>query len=828
MKNSKNFFLLIIIMILIFSFNLIIPKDYSNAQTYQSPGRIGTPIQNGPTNPVYTQMPSAPSPDPPTISEDEDDDTGFLARIILGAAKWLLIGVSHVVSLFSNIVHFFLSEVVILSIMAPTVDQLSMLNPFHSEDSITPTPVTTIFNILKNFAYIIMVFSALMVGYEWLFGRDDNAKRLIFNIILVALIINFIYVLIKEAFLVVDAIETGIAGFTDLSNPQEKKVKIPGTFITASFYNKGNPEPVKILVELTDRIVKYQGLSSISVNSKNVTDNEEAQAKGNIRKALNEIVPILVNIIAITSVVVFDMLLIVILALLGVIYLVRYIVIIFLVGVSPIVLTLLIFPKFSGPLEKAFSSFSQGFNAWFQELVKWLIVGPILLILLILGNILFTNIVTNLQQGEKINSGDPLNDAIGLFVFFGVLIGWYLISIRVAVNLSGKVGDMTTSFSYSGLRQVGGFALNRFAKAGSPITRGIGRGASVIGGGLLKRFGGKVGFLGIPQRLGMLGEKMVGVGERWQKGPQKERELRTRLAQQRASLLSEDYLYQKDPNKKSKIIENTIDFLKENIQNPDIFKSFLDGLNPQIVEKIHTNQSLISQIASSKLSPPDKDELASHLLEKLDKETIEQIFQDQTLLSSYYDLIKTGPLSNKVFLDKVRTLEEQEVMSILDKVKDQIVDSNSSFRKIIDDPSLINIRRSLNNKVNGLIEALINKSIQQIGAAISGLDARSWQKFHQQINDIINKAGVNIEDVLIEAFKRNINDISQGLLRLPNPSASPIVQSAQILAARYPNINNFLNDIGIDPLDPNNKTIIRKLTQLGIITPPTEGPSQSP
>jgi hypothetical protein len=803
MKNKK-FLIFVIIFVLIIKIFILASLTFAqNFENWSTGPNLNTQV-----------IPNAPNSNMlDSLSRLWDTIKSWdpIGRIILGVAKIFLIILANIADIFATIIHKFLSEVLILRIAAPWVDQLSNLNPFLSQNN--DSPIAIIFNILKNFAYIFMVFSALMAGYEWLIGKDDNAKRLIFNIILVALIINFMYVLIKEAFLIVYNLEGGIAGFKDSSTG--KQVKIPGTFITASFYNKGNPEPLEAFKKISNNLrVEAGAIVSLQFN-RNSRFEEEEPIKGFMTETLFDIIPLLVNILAVISTVVFDIILLAILVLLGVIYLARYIAIIFLAGVSPIVLTSLIFPKFQGAVAKAFSSFSEAFDNWFQELIKWLVVGPILLILVILGNVLLMNISSNLQVSSDLTRAEATNQAVELFAIFGVLIGWYLISMRIAINMSGKIGEKSVEFTYSGFRSAGSFVATRFLR-----STGIGTRISNIGEGLLKKYGGEEGT--IKGGLASLGSKLISTGERLQRGTEERQKQIEKLLGQKARLISQDFLYEKDDAKKQQIISSVIDSLNKNLNNPRLFKSFLDGLDVKIIEEIQKNPNFVKEIESSKLlKPEDKDEIFSHLISKLNKDTIEEIFKNDNLLTYYDSLIKSGPLSNKAFLEKIKTLDEQEAMSILDQVKNQINNPGSAFREMIDAKANEQIKKSLNKTVNGLIDALLTGTEKEIGLAISNLDSRTWNKFHKTISTLILNTQKDLGNVLKEAFQRNPDNILRGLLSLPDPQQSRITQELQNLkGTKSP--DDFLMELGINPQNPESedKRRMRQLAQLGIIKMP--------
>jgi len=323
-----------------------------------------------------------------------------------------------------------------LHIFAPLVDKASQINPFATSTKEAVSPAEATWNILKSYGFIILVFSALAAAYEWLIGDDASAKRLIFNIIVVALIISFTFVLIEEAFKVVRSFEKGI------TNNQSEKI---GTIMAASLWQKN---PFKEIDEIA------------------ATINE----RGTTFKYLTE------SILYI-FIIVFDMGMFIILIVALVLFIARYFYILALTAVSSIAVASATFPEFKGSLARVFSNL-RFTSEWFANLVKWLLVVPIFVTLVLLCNITKENILAQIGEGDFMQF-------IMLFLGFTVC---YAGSLKVAVSLGGFAAAWAKGIATAFLLAIGGAT----AKGILGATQGT-------VGEILKKAGGKI-------------EEKVGVG----------------------------------------------------------------------------------------------------------------------------------------------------------------------------------------------------------------------------------------------------------------------------------------------------------------------------
>ncbi len=90
-------------------------------------------------------------------------------------------------------------------IAAIVVNVFISLNPFGQYGF-----ASILWEFFKNISYVSLVFLALIAGFEWIIGRDDDARKMVFGIILIAFLINFTFILAKEIFTAIWYLQIGI------------------------------------------------------------------------------------------------------------------------------------------------------------------------------------------------------------------------------------------------------------------------------------------------------------------------------------------------------------------------------------------------------------------------------------------------------------------------------------------------------------------------------------------------------------------------------------------------------------------------------------------
>lgn len=76
------------------------------------------------------------------------------------------------------------------------INSFIVLNPFSG---ITVAPL--LWEFFKNISYVVLVFLSLWAGFQFILSREDEARRLLIGILIVAFLINFTFVLAKEFFM---------------------------------------------------------------------------------------------------------------------------------------------------------------------------------------------------------------------------------------------------------------------------------------------------------------------------------------------------------------------------------------------------------------------------------------------------------------------------------------------------------------------------------------------------------------------------------------------------------------------------------------------------
>jgi len=563
------------------------------------------------------------------------------------------------------------------SLLSQAINGVSQLNPFIGKNGQeTESPVAIIWNILKSFAYIILVFSALAAGYEWLMGDDTSAKRLIFNIIIVALIISFTYVLVKEAFLVIDSLESGLSGYSVENNQTISNSKIIGTIISASLW-QGNP------FEMVEKITKEVGSG----------ENKE-------------VIRYLAEAVGYIFIIALDMIIFIILIITLFLFVARYVIFIFLAGTSSAAIASLTFPEFKGVLGKIMSEF-RVFETWLDYFVRWLLVIPIFVILIILGNILKENVLTQIagSSANKISFEE-------FIILFILLTAWYLISIKIAVKLSGIVGTFAKGVATAALLTVGGIAGKIAARTVQGKVGGI---LSKVGGNLQEKVG-TGGLLGwkswVGQKIGKpikeTGEKMI----------ERRYGLEAESAKGTIGSIDEQLRKETDPAKIQNLTSRLSQLTQKYKGNDYVLKSINESIkkmSPYSASKILTSGENFKALASPD-APQETREAVIGLLDKLKKGDLKKMAGDTEWLGA---LKEVSPDVADAFVDKIgKEFKETDGLEIISK--DDVRGFISKLEK--DD----NLRKTINNVTKGFTNALLEKNIENI-ENISNTMA-SWDK----------------------------------------------------------------------------------------------------
>jgi hypothetical protein len=572
--------------------------------------------------------------------------------------------VYHLTKLVHSLLWWYNTEV-----LSKLIDNVSRLNPFPDKG---PSPVAVLWNILKNFAYILLVFSALAAAYEWLLGDDASAKRLIFNIIVVALIISFTFVLVKEAFLIVNSLEQELSGISEKDKVPNSK--IIGTIMVASLWQG---DPIKEVLQLAPSI-------------------EDADK---IQKYLADIAGYL-------FIISLDMLIFIILVIALILFIARYVIFIFLAGTSSIAVASLTFPEFRSipGLRETVSQF-RIFETWFGYFVRWLLIIPIFVILVLLGNVLKENVLGHSGPAENLTE---------FLILFVIIMAWYIISIRIAVKLSGAIGVFAKSFATGLLAIPGVWAAKKVMKLAKEAI-----------GGALRRISESIqnkvgvgGIFGWRSRIFHLAESMKGVGGKMleDRAKQLEKELEYLAGQltQAAQTGNQQQI--------QKASSQFADFIRkhQNLFTKDISKGIDEKLSIKTIQRImETDPQSLQKIASQIKDQKIKDSYIDKLEKAADKKTLRIImskhpnfFEKKTFQGLDQDI-------QRVFADSIRTqLSESDALNLVLQTRQQIKNFHTA---IID---------ALNRQTKGFVKAYISKNVNQIASALADFKSDTWDQFN--------------------------------------------------------------------------------------------------
>jgi chorismate mutase len=381
----------------------------------------------------------------------------FSLDILAGCGTSLVLCVIVLIAYLLIIVFHLLLYFINNYVLANLVNFASVLDPFAGTHGQSPALIA--WQVLQGFGFIILVFSALGAAYEWLLGDDATAKRMIFNIILVALLISFTFTLIQGAFYGVRNFENGITG------GQSRYI---GTIMSVSLWQRN---PFGIVGDLTANIsVSGSRLGAALLGL--MSGGGVGAVVGFLAPsaALTGIAKLLVQTISYIFIILFDMGMFIILVVALTLFIVRYLYIIALTAVSPIAVATSVLPEFQkAPFLKTIFSKLHLAGDWLELLVKWLLVVPIFVIFVLLCNITKENILANINL---VNLNDFVQYVM-LFLGFGTC---YALSIHAAVSLGGGAAAWARGIATTALFTVGGAAAGAFmyytkGKAGQFMAR---------------------------------------------------------------------------------------------------------------------------------------------------------------------------------------------------------------------------------------------------------------------------------------------------------------------------------------------------------------------
>lgn len=529
-------------------------------------------------------------------------------------------------------------------ILQNVINLVASLNPFSSSES-GQSPAETLWNILRSLSFILLSYAGLFAGFQWLFGEDRSAKIIIFNIVIVSLLINFTFTIVKELFYISRAFEAAITG--GASGTENSYI---GTALTDLLYGAGD-------------VFKF------------ASENENKD-------------PLYV-LAAIFLASPFRIFVTIILAVLAAIYVIRYVYIIILAGFSSIALASLTIPEFGGKIGQVLKEVTSNlklFYTWLNQLIKWMIVVPLFIFMIIIGAYILRNFIFSSAN----------NDLVQLLLGLLIIGIWFWISIKTAVSMSGKLAQLasvatTGAFTLLGLEAVG--------LIGPSVLRRLDLSKRLIDVGKKVETTAE-----LPVPIRRLGSRIKSTGEAWHQ------KLWLDLAEFEKSRMDEAVSRLNaatTDEEKNRAIEKINQILKENQRRPEVLKSISSSLN--LVNQRDREYILMraaEQGFLSKETSPELRKAFTDTITKIPADSLVNLLQNKDfsshLINASLDVIYAfADRIGEVMKDKEaaklfqklggnteiwkRLYQKEELRKALDKVSDRIF--SSIVENLIDPPS---------------------------------------------------------------------------------------------------------------------------------------------
>jgi hypothetical protein len=393
--------------------------------------------------------------------------TGAVANFFIGAVNFLL-GL-----LLPSITNFFdfLSKVA-----AVVINNFLAVNIFQGESL-----AAVLWETFKNIAYVALVFLSLLAGFQFILNRDDQARRMLFGIIIVALLINFTFLLARVFSETMIYITINLLK-TVHPNP-EAVTSIGQSHLGNILYTSLNILTISGVKEQLENIKHDLGVS-VSADEVPPTEIEKSAIKLFallFELFINAVIALIMWMIAGLSI--------------G-----RYIVLSFLVGVLPAVCIAYTLP-----------STSNYFQRWWNYFLNFNIAIPILVVLLIIG--IGLTVAIN-QSLPFIKGGNPreFHGSVEIFGFNNInsliyilnylmrlffLVAYYVGVVVIALRLGGSFASYAYR-SFNWITLTTGGAIAGFVQKHS--SRFLGGGLETLGkkmsgntapiiGGLIRKAG---------------------------------------------------------------------------------------------------------------------------------------------------------------------------------------------------------------------------------------------------------------------------------------------------------------------------------------------------
>ncbi|MCS7184167.1 MAG: hypothetical protein NZ866_02365 [Patescibacteria group bacterium] len=605
------------------------------------------------------------------INKKNFENRGFLgpllALTILGGGVWFLGAyfgdkiLEFVAGLAANIAAIMLPAVIfvfniIANIAALIINVFIVLNPF-SDINIAPL----LWEFFKNLAYVVLVFLSLWAGFQFILNREEEARRLLIGILIVAFLINFTFVLAREFFMffwvltknVLNIIGSNVSPTQNTSNFGEI------LYVTLAFFIGEDGQ------KLAENFV--QELQSISAQ-------QDILKIGN-----NELTQTFISLVVKMFFLVMAFIGVAVMSIFAGIAFGKFFIISFLVGTLPIVCIAYLLP-----------SYRKYFDQWWHLFITWNVNILVLIILVMIGIFLFAatsednDSVKNLSNlflgpdnqnpvlfGHLGPAGTNISQSLSIFLVlslrFVIIAVYYVLIIYLALRLGGKFAEVGYNF-----------AKWSWTKAGSLVYEQ----AKNIATGPLNRLGS--GLNKVADKLAQYG----GTGAYFAKKIRSTADTLQKPAKGRDKEVAET-VWEAVKNKSPEEIAKAANRLKGGELNAFAELVSRNKSNDEIF-KIFTNSPSLQKDARARRTLCERFQCAfDHLM----KGTVEDRTKAAQLLGQNLDFIKTNTRDFDEFL-KSQNISENERKNLIATLSDYLSDRN--VRNFFSHPENLNILRNYN------------------------------------------------------------------------------------------------------------------------------------
>jgi hypothetical protein len=481
-------------------------------------------------------------------------------------------------------------------------------------------------------------------------------------------------------------------------------------------------------------------------------------------------------------IVAFDMGMFIILIVTLVLFIARYFYILALTAISPLAVASLTLPEFQTipALRELFSGLRFA-GEWFSRLVKWLLVVPIFVILVLLCNITKENILAQIGAGDLIQF-------IMLFLGFGFC---YMGSLKVAVSLGGIAAAWAKGIATGFLLTVGGALTGIFLSAGKGK---VGQIMTRVG----KAVEEKVGVGGIfSWRSAVsqgIGRAIREKGEAWIKARY---EVDAEAAKLRVENINEKLKRTTDPGQIANLTDQLTQLIQQFRDNAYVLKNInesIRNISSESAAKILTQKPFLQIMIDPQTSQTTKEAIAG-LIGKVSSKDANTLISTQAFLQTAAsqqapEVIReaTAGLIDKLrksnfearmndvnWVQNLQNLSQEFINAVADRIEKDfkegdVIDFMTDNARINAVRNLPQLRDKLNRASKGFLDAVINQNVNAAADALSKLGKNFWLQelgISNTIHQILQNRGfsqADIENTLLGAIKNADEETQEAIL----------------------------------------------------------------